>query len=197
MKNIKKFIELNRADIVSACVGTGLFPSVLMGQLIQESSGDYGEYGLSGLAYKYNNYAGIKAWGGYTGKRVKLKTGEQTTAGKSYTIYADFCFFEDFKDFLKWRTVFLKKNRTYSTNGVFTAKTPYEQIVALKKAGYATDVNYVSRVYSHITVNGLMSLDVDLKKKSEPVLENPIQSTSWFSRIMQTFSLVVDSAQVK
>ncbi|RQO68506.1 hypothetical protein DBR40_19895 [Pedobacter sp. KBW01] len=198
MRNIKKFIELNGADIVAACVGTGLFPSVLMGQIIQESSGDNGEFGLSGLAYKYNNYAGIKAWGAYTGKRVKLKTGEQTKAGKNYTVYADFCFFENFKDFLKWRTVFLNKNKNYVNSGVFKAKTPFEQITALKKAGYATDVNYVSRVYAHITSNGLMSLDEQLKKKVVPVLENPLKSkNTWFKNLLETFSLTIDTTTTK
>ncbi|WP_025146176.1 glucosaminidase domain-containing protein [Pedobacter jeongneungensis] len=200
MKNIKKFLELNGADIVSACVGTGLFPSVLMGQLIQESSGQYGDYGLSYLAYKYNNYGGIKKWSGYSGSSVKMKTGEDTKNGVPYVIQADFCVFSDFKDFLKWRTIFLKRNRGYDKAGVFNAKMPYEQIVALKKAGYATDVQYVSRVYSQITTYNLTKLDDELKKKLIPKLEAPLltaSSSGWFKTLLQTFSLTIDTTKVK
>lgn len=200
MKNIKKFLELNGADIVSACVGTGLFPSVLMGQLIQESSGSYGDYGLSYLAFKYNNYGGIKKWLGYTGSSVKMKTGENTKNGVPYTIYADFCVFNDFKDYLKWRTIFLKRNRGYDKAGVFKAATPYDQIVALKRAGYATDPNYVTRVYSQVTTYNLSYLDVELKKKLIPKLEAPLitaSSSGWFKTLMQTFSLTIDTTKTQ
>lgn len=200
MKNIKKFLELNGADIVAACVGSGLFPSVLMGQIIQESSGTYGDYGLSYLAHKYNNYGGIKKWSGYTGSSVKMKTGENTKNGVPYTIYADFCVFKDFKDYLKWRTIFLKKNRNYDKSGVFKALTPYDQIVALKKAGYATDPNYVTRVYSQITTYNLASLDAELKKKLIPKLEAPLVTTTgsrWFLRVLESFSLTIDTTKTK
>lgn len=165
MKNVQKFIDLHKDAIADALKGTGLFPSVLMAQLIQESSGSYGEYGLSYLAYKYHNYGGIKFWSGYTGDKVKMRTGEETSGGKKYNIYADFIVCKDFIDFVKWRVVFLTKNGRYQKFGVFSAATPELQIAALKNAGYATDTQYIARVSAHLRTHNLYQLDEVLKKK--------------------------------
>ncbi len=165
MKNVQQFIDKYKDGIADALKGTGLFPSVLMAQLIQESSGQYGDYGLSYLAHKYHNYGGIKHGSWYPHDKVKMRTGEETKAGVKYTIYANFIVCKDFLDFVKWRVVFLKKNSRYKTFGVFDAATPLQQIQALKNAGYATDTQYVSRVAAHVTTYNLTQLDEVLKKK--------------------------------
>lgn len=165
MKNVQAFIDLNKDVITDALKGTKLFPSVLMAQLIQESSGQYGNYGLSYLAHQYHNYGGIVKWSGFTGDSVRMKTGEYTEGGKPYTRYANFIVCKNFADFCKWRVVFLTKNSRYQKAGVFDAVTPEAQIAALKKAGYATDPQYTARVTSHISSYNLKQLDEYLKKK--------------------------------
>ena len=171
MKNIPQFIAKYRKQVVDGCDGQGLFPSVCMAQMMLEGGGykiQLGNFGLSTLAYKYNNYGGIKKWAGFTGATVKMKTGEETKTGKVYFIYSDFCVFKDVTDFIKWRNVFIKRNARYKNSGVFIAKTPLEQITALKNAGYATDVKYVSKIMSIINQYNLSTLDDELKKKCLP-----------------------------
>lgn len=167
MTNLDKFIKLYQDDIVDSCLGTGLFPSVCLTQMILEGGGNtvkLGEFGLSTLAYKYNNYGGIKAWAGYTGKTVKMPT-KEVINGKTITVTATFCHFESVKDFVKWRTIFLKRNSRYKKYGVFSAETPIKQFQALKAAGYATDPNYVASLTRIYNQYNLRKLDELLKKK--------------------------------
>lgn len=170
-----------------------------MAQMMLEGGGStnqYGDFGLSLLAYKYNNYGGIKKWSGYTGSSVAMKTGEETKAGKTYMITADFCVFSDVTDFIKWRTVFLKRNSRYYKNGVFSAVTPLAQITALKNAGYATDTKYVSKIMSIVNQYKLSSLDERLKKKLNPVSTSPVGGSrlNLFQYLMNIFN-PIDSAK--
>ena len=199
MKNIPKFIATYRKQVIDGCDGQGLFPSVCMAQMMLEGGGNLtqlGEFGLSTLAYKYNNYGGIKKWTGFTGATVKMKTGEETKTGKVYFIYSDFCVFKDVTDFIKWRTIFLKRNGRYAKAGVFDAKTPTEQITALKNAGYATDVKYVSKIMSIINQYKLTTLDDELKKKLLALnnIVNPNVSPLW-SNIFTRLFFPVDSTK--
>jgi N-acetylmuramoyl-L-alanine amidase len=196
MTNGTKFLTLFKADIVASCVGTGLFPSVMFCQMVLEGSGNkvkLGEYSLSSLAYNYNNFGGIKSWAGYTGKTVVFNTNEVVN-GKTITIKASFCHFTSIADFCKWRTVFLTKNSRYTKYGVFKAKTPYEQMVALKKAGYATDPDYVNKLMNVYNTYGLVSLDAELKKKIEPIKE--VFNNSVLQDILNLFTPSADSTQV-
>lgn len=199
MKNIPQFIAKYRKQVIDGCDGQGLFPSVCMAQMMLEGGGNktqYGEFGLSQLAYKYNNYGGIKKWAGYTGKSVEFKTAEETPAGKVYYIYSYFCVFTDVTDFVKWRTIFLKRNARYAKAGVFDAKTPLQQITALKNAGYATDVKYVSKIMSIINQYKLTTLDDELKKKLLAVnnVLSPNVSPLW-SNIFTRLFFPVDSTK--
>lgn len=167
MKNIAQFVEKNKDNFADALGGTGLFASIFMAQVIQESSGQWGEYGLSGLAHKYHNYGGIVKWWGWDGPTVKMKTGEYTEGGKRYYRYAAFCVYKDFREYLFEKVRFLSSNKRYAHNGLFDARTPLESIAAIKKSGYATDPVYLQRVSSHYNSNKSLfdSLDEYVKKK--------------------------------
>lgn len=144
---VKKYAEtVNR--ITS---NTGISPQVLFAQAILESSGkdSAGNWGVgeSLLAKKYNNYFGIKASRQWKGPVVNLKTQEFYGNATTPTTITDFfrvygSFEESAKDYIN----FLKTNPRYTNAGVFTAKTPQEQIERIKAAGYATAPNYVSLV---------------------------------------------------
>ena len=47
---------------------------------------------------------------------------------------------------LKGWVTFLQKNSRYERAGVFAAQTPEEQFAALKRGGYATSPNYVTKL---------------------------------------------------
>lgn len=158
----KEYIDKYGEMAVHATQGTGLFPSVLLTQGIVESNN-----GNSVLSSTYNNHFGIKADASWNGKKVNLKTRE-VFDGKTVIIGDYFRVYENAEQGFKDRTTFLKTNKRYTTAGVFAAKTPYEQIDALKKAGYATDPNYIQILKEVLDKNNLAYFDTlseILKKK--------------------------------
>jgi len=118
-------------------------------------------WGQSSLAAKYNNYFGIKKGSSWTGPTVNMKTGEVFN-GQSTTINSDFRVYNSLIDSIRDRNKLLSTSR-YAA--VRTASTPLEQITAIKNAGYATALNYVSAIMSTINANSLTKFDI-LKKKS-------------------------------
>jgi mannosyl-glycoprotein endo-beta-N-acetylglucosaminidase/stage II sporulation protein P len=69
------------------------------------------------------------------------------------TINDFFRVYNSFEDSATDYIRFLKTNPRYTNAGVFTAKTPQEQIEAIKRAGYATAPNYVELVMGIINKN--------------------------------------------
>jgi len=157
------FVAKYGKEIALACKGTGLFPSLMMAQAILESSGTVkGESipGASKLARVYNNFFGIKDQPGdeWKGDNINIPTRE-VIKGKEIMINDYFRTYPDpFACFMD-RNRFLKKNPRYEKAGVFKAKTPQEQAEALKKAGYATDPDYVKLLMGIINTYNLKSLD--------------------------------------
>lgn len=134
----------------------GLFPSVIIAQAILES-----RWGESALAKTYNNHFGMKKgsgtnYGGWGGQTVTLKTGEVIN-GQSITIDGVFRVYPDL------RSSIVDHNGLFFTlsryKAVLTAKTPREQIQAIKNGGYATATNYVNSVMAVIDSNNLTRFD--------------------------------------
>jgi flagellum-specific peptidoglycan hydrolase FlgJ len=144
----KQFVEKYYPEVINLTKGTGLFPQVMMAQMILESAGKVGNYyypGESVLSKKYNNYFGIKADKSWAGKKVNIKTGEVYN-GQSTVITDAFRVYENPQDSMKDYVSFLKKNPRYEKAGVFKAKNPKEQAELLKKAGYATAPDYPEKI---------------------------------------------------
>ena len=146
----QQFIEFMKVGIPLAKT-KNIFPSVMMGQALLES-----DRGLSELTTTNHNLFGIK--GTYNGQGSTWKTLEDTGSGELYTIndtfraYPDYyTSITDYIDLLNWEH--------YVNAGVTEAKTPEEQIQAIKDAGYATDSLYVSKVMALITDYNLTQYD--------------------------------------
>jgi flagellum-specific peptidoglycan hydrolase FlgJ len=157
---IKKFTPA----AVNSSAGTGLFPSVALAQgAVESGNGD------SLLAKKYNNHFGIKAQkgDGWTGKKVNLQTRE-VVGGKDEMQGAFFRVYNSAEESYRDRAKFLKENPRYTKAGVFTAKTPEEQLKAFQKAGYATDPNYANIIIGVLKKSGLEVLDT-LKKNKKSI----------------------------
>lgn len=146
---IKKYCQL----AINATQGTGLFPSVMIAQGIVESNN-----GNSTLSSLYNNHFGIKADSSWTGKKVSLQTRE-VFDGKSVMIGDFFRVYNTVEEGFEDRIQFLKRNKRYTTFGVFNARTPLEQIEALKNAKYATDPLYVTILNQVLVKNNLAQYD--------------------------------------
>lgn len=161
MTSQSEFIRRLKKPMVDSTAGSGLFPSVVMAQAALESG-----WGRSQLSSVYNNLFGIKADRRWKGPVVNLSTRE-VLDGKDVTIVDGFRVYDSVERSIRDRNNFLKLNARYRKAGVFDAKTPEEQAVALQVAGYATDPNYARALVRIINQFGLKELD-ELAKKKEP-----------------------------
>jgi flagellum-specific peptidoglycan hydrolase FlgJ len=155
-----KFIEQHKNDVINATLGTGLFPSVKMAQMILESSDRNGVPGNGITARLAKNFFGIKANTGYTGKKMAFNTPKDGQPVNFFRVY------ETAKDSVADHSKFLKVNSRYAKAGVFKATTPEMQALSLQKAGYAEGANYAGMLMQIIKDYNLTALDEDSKKKS-------------------------------
>lgn len=132
---------------------TGVFPSVTLGQLVQESG-----WKGSGLMRNANNAFGIKAGSGWTGETYNIGTFEYGSGGK-YNTTAAFRKYNSLDDSIIDHGKFLKENPRYAKAGVFDAKSGPEQIKAIHKAGYATDPNYTNSINKIMQSSGFLDID--------------------------------------
>ena len=123
-----------------------------------------------------NNYFGIKC-NGWTGKTYNINTGEYTPSGEAYTENACFRAYDTVEDSMKDYVKFLQTNPRYEKAGVFAADSVKTQAEALKRAGYATDPAYASKIES--IYNGIKSYmdkysEYGLAGITKSFLNNPI-----------------------
>ena len=157
----KAFIDRIYPQAVRVTAGTGLFPDTLAAQAAHESN-----YGKSRLAKPdINNFFGIKARKTWPGRVASFSTNEEENGklvkyqgtGLVYENYATaiadkanpitfFRAYDSEAQGLKNWVQFLQANKRYEKAGVFSAQTPAEQFEALKRAGYATDSAYTSKL---------------------------------------------------
>lgn len=145
MSKTTDYISQHAKGAVWGTLGTGILPETVLCQSAIESG-----LGTSLLASKYNNYFGIKAGTAWKGKTVTFATKEFLN-GQYVTIYDKFRAYDSFSDSVKDYILFLRSNKRYVN--VFNQKDIYNQLVALKVAGYATAPNYVSVIYNVYTTN--------------------------------------------
>lgn len=162
------FINKHKQAIIEATHGTGIFPSVKMSQMILESG-----WGESANARLANNYFGIKKGVGWTGETLSLKTPNDASKVNVFRKY------KTPYDSIVDHSDFLIKNKRYENAGVFSAKTPEEQINALAKAGYAEAKDYVPKLNSVIKSNNLKQLDEEAKKYKPKPIKQITKTVSW------------------
>ena len=149
--NQSNFIKSILPGAIDAYKNYGILPSVTIGQAIHESG-----WGKSGLTQNANAAFGIKATRDWKGKTYNSKTFEYGKGGKYYT-NADFRAYDSLSDSVADHGKFLKENSRYAD--VFNKTTGYDQIAAIKKAGYATDPAYISLVDNIAKSNNLYDID--------------------------------------
>jgi flagellum-specific peptidoglycan hydrolase FlgJ len=147
------FIKLHQQDVIDATRGTGIFPSVKMAQMIIESSNNMGVPGAGITATQANNYFGIKANSSWTGEKKAFNTPKDGQPVNYFRVYPTV------KDSIVDHTVFLQHNPRYTTAGVFSAKSPADQLIALQKSGYSESPVYASSLAKIIKDYGLEELD--------------------------------------
>ena len=116
----------------------GCSPQAIVAQAALESG-----WGAAAIG---NNVFGIKAGGSWAGKRQLVWTREVIN-GESVMIQDWFRDYDSLADCIADHFEFLRRNTRYAAAGVFDyddSKSDEEYFAALKRAGYATDPDYVS-----------------------------------------------------
>jgi flagellum-specific peptidoglycan hydrolase FlgJ len=160
----KQYIQKFYPEVVRATKGTGIFPEVAIVQSALESGN-----GNSTLAKDYNNHFGIKADKTWKGKSVNLDTRE-VYSGESVYEKANFRVYDSYEDSARDYVKFLKTFKRYHDAGVFKAKTPQQQIDAIKRAGYATDPYYDSKLKTIIKSNLSLIQSFKLEDSNAPFI---------------------------
>lgn len=154
-----EFISKYKKDVVDSVCGTGIFPSVKMAQMIIESADSFGNAGQGITFVRANNAFGIKQGVGWKGEVMTFSTPRD---GKPVSVFR---VYPTVKDSIIDHTRFLQVNSRYAKAGVFTAKTPEEQLEALQKAGYSESATYAQALSKMIEIYNLKELDKDCQKK--------------------------------
>lgn len=155
----EKFIQ----TIVDCLRGQKLniLPSVTIAQAILESN-----WGKSSLAKEACNLFGIKASKDWSGEVYKKQTKEQKPTGEVYTIIADFRKYGSYLESIKDHDKFFVSTpwRVQNYKKVLEAKNYKTQALALKECGYATDLNYGTKLINLIERLGLQQYDKGVGK---------------------------------
>lgn len=132
----------------------GEVPSLTVAQAILESG-----WGRSGLASKYNNLFGIKAfdWGG---AKVLLPTTEYTSSGVPYHIMSYFRVYPNWKDSIIDHGDFILDNSRY--RNMIGVKSYVTQANDLVVDGYATDPSYAVMLINIVREYNLDRFDVGI-----------------------------------
>lgn len=138
-----------------------ILPSVTIAQAILESN-----WGKSELAIEANNLFGIKSSKDWTGEVYKKQTKEQKPTGEVYTIIADFRKYRSYLESIKDHDKFFTSTpwRVQNYKKVLEAKNYKTQALALRECGYATDLNYGTKLIQLIERLGLQQYDKGVGK---------------------------------
>lgn len=171
---IEKIGEIAKADMIA----NGILASVTMAQAILESG-----YGTTDLATKASNYFGMKcilsgntwasAWDGVS--KYTKKTAEQKTDGTVYYVTADFRKYPDMDTSVRDHSLYLlgaKNGSKARYEGLKGEKDYKTAIQIIKDGGYATDINYVSKVCNIIERYNLTQYDVVEEVKTMKIIKS-------------------------
>jgi len=89
-----------------------------------------------------------------------MGTNEEYSPGTISNITAAFRVYDSVDESFYDHSKFLMENPRYAAAGVFSARNGREQIAAIKRAGYATDSNYVSSITKLMDTYDLEKWDV-------------------------------------
>ena len=129
---------------------SNILASITIAQAILESN-----WGKSTLSAKYNNFFGMKAGSSWNGKIVNLPTTECNN-NDCYKTTATWRVYDNALASIKDHSRLLSSNRY---KGVVGEKNYTTAIEIIKKGGYATDPNYVSKITNLIRKYGLDQYD--------------------------------------
>jgi flagellum-specific peptidoglycan hydrolase FlgJ len=135
--SLEGFVDTYGQQAYDNSIHSGVPYEFTLAQAMLESG-----YGRSGLTTQANNFFGIKANGSWTGATVSFPTREVYN-GSSVTVQALFRKYATPQDSFADHDKFLRENKRYAAAFNYP-KDPYQFLVEVFKAGYATDPLYVT-----------------------------------------------------
>ena len=157
MSNVA-FLNKIKAGCLESWRSHKVLPSLVAAQAILESN-----WGKSGLASKDFNLFGVKAAGGWKGAICKYPTREFMN-GKYITVQASFRKYPTIAASIVDHALFLVVNKRYKK--VLGEKNYIVACNEIKKAGYATDPKYTSKLIQIIEANKLHLWDAEVLNTS-------------------------------
>lgn len=139
-KNLQEFIDKYGEMAFNTGKKYGIPYEAIIAQGALESA-----YGGSKLTTEANNFFGIKAGSAWHGPIWTGGTSEQTSGGDSYNITASFRAYPNAQAGFDGYGEFITSNGRYK-NSLNYPGDPVQYITEIRKAGYATDVSYVSKL---------------------------------------------------
>lgn len=165
-KVYQDYVELYKEIAVSEMHRTGIPASIKLAQALLESNA-----GRSDLATKANNHFGIKCGGDWNGGSYKKEDDDYDSDGQ----LTKSCFraFSSTEESFIEHSEFLRNPSKMNRYGfLFNLKTTDYKgwATGLRKAGYATDPNYASRLIKIVEDYQLAKLDVLVSGMDIPIL---------------------------
>lgn len=159
MANPNEFISKHQNVAINESIRSGIPASIIMAQAILESN-----WGQSGLTINANNYFGIKADSTWKGDKYNADTGE-VYGGKEVVVNANFRAYNNPKESFRDHSEFLMKFPRYESLWSYPITDYANWATGLKKANYATDPSYDTKLISLIEKYGLNKLDQKAKDR--------------------------------
>jgi hypothetical protein len=178
-RNVKSFTTAYGQAAFDIGKQYGIPYEAILAQAAHESG--WGESKLTTEAY---NFFGIKAGSGWTGPIYTAHTQEQREDGSVYTVNAEFRKYSSAAEGFAGYGEFITQNSRYAT-ALKYPNNPNRYIEELKKAGYATDVQYVrknqdliAQFVKYISDNNLFPPSSEIEHDTTPPTASDDSSSS-------------------
>lgn len=154
------FIEIHSSEIIAVARQTGIYPSIIMAQLIHESGRD-----MTNLAKAANNFFGIKYFSGlqgygaaqYSHPTFEIENGQRVNTNANFAAFPDFkSSLNAFVD-LYWNGKYdnTVKKEIYDLENA----TPDSMVEAINQSPYASNPTYNKILYDCINTFGFAKYD--------------------------------------
>lgn len=183
-KQVKFYRDIVPVIVKIANKNGYIYPSAIIAQAICESA-----WGGSSLAYKYNNYFGMKCGSSWKGKSVNMTTKEEYTAGTLTTIKDNFRAYDTLEEGIQGYFDFIQKTRYLNLKN---ATSPEDYIQKLKADGWATSSSYVTTLTNILNTNNLKSYDGTVITKSDKEIRQAVKSLQQALNDYGNYGLAVD-----
>jgi flagellum-specific peptidoglycan hydrolase FlgJ/murein DD-endopeptidase MepM/ murein hydrolase activator NlpD len=163
---------LKVAPSAQATMDSGVLASVRIAQAIIESN-----WGRSSLTTEGNNLFGMKAFAGWSGRRISKPTKEWSASSGNYQTNASFRAYGSWDESIADQANNYTKVSAYKSSGLLGEKDYRQACIKIQKSGYATDPAYANKLIQMVDRYQLTYFD-------HPVTKGATASSRYYSNRM-------------